>query len=90
MQMYHCDEDAVAYGLTMRDYVDACHARLVRARRCAENVRHSDKLHRIAMKTVFLLEDCHETLVRLAGEPEVWRADAGDVTRTTGLLDRDS
>ena len=66
----------------MRDYVKSSYAHLMSARRYAETLRHDDQLHRIAMRTVFLLEDCHETFVRLVGEPKVWQPKPKDGPRT--------
>ena len=44
-------------------------ARVQAARFIAEKLRHDDALHRLAMQAVFVLEDCHETLLGLSIRP---------------------
>lgn len=54
------------------DLVEGSATRLRKAREIAANLRHDEKLHRLAMRAVFVLEDCHEAVLRrLADTPSV-------------------
>ena len=46
-------------------YVADSLARLQATRAVADDVANSDIVHRLAMRAVFVMEDCHETFVRL-------------------------